>query len=119
MRRYVKDTMRLCIHEGKTKMVTQAPSSEPETKLAKRRNGELPPSDLTPLVIIDRALQSGVPPDQLERMYALAERERDREDKQKFAKALARFQAECPPIAKARTSKGDAKFAFDYFSYDD
>lgn len=60
---------------------------------------QLPAVEVTPMLLIERALASGVDPGKL---YELAQQwERDRAA-ERFAVALATFQARCPIIAKTR-----------------
>lgn len=60
---------------------------------------------LSPLAVIEKAVSSGADPDKLERLFALYERDQATQARKAFDAAMARFQAECPPIVKA--TKGE------------
>ena len=68
--------------------------------------------------LIRHALDQKLPVEQLERLFALYERANDRVAAQEFNRAMAAFQAECPPIAKNASgnvaTQGGAKFSYKY-----
>lgn len=65
---------------------------------------------LSPLSVIDKAVTNGADPDKLERLFALYERDQAAQARKAFDVAMAKFQAECPPIVKA-TRGEKAKYA--------
>lgn len=77
-------------------------------------NGELSVVPANPLTILSRMVERGADPTSIERMSALAERWQEIASREKFATALAAFQAECPAIHKGR--KADR---FQYAGFDD
>lgn len=74
--------------------------------------------DASPLAILDNAVKCGANVETLERISALAERWQANQAKEQFGRALAAFQAECPPIHKGREAQG-GKMRFTYASLDD
>lgn len=74
---------------------------------------------ITPLTLLDKAIERGANVGDIERLAALAERFEDRQSQKTFADALAGFQAECPMVKKVRRTKGGGRFEFDYASLDD
>lgn len=83
---------------------TQAPEEAP---LARRADATLAPLNGRPtgeattiLTIMDRAIQSGVAPEGLEKLFALYERDSAQKARQAFMGALAEFKADCPPIPR-------------------
>jgi hypothetical protein len=74
--------------------------------------GNIPPSQL-----IMAALDRGVSPDALEKLVSLQERMEDRNARKEFARALAKFKAECPVITKSRhvaVEGRSASYGFDF-----
>jgi hypothetical protein len=67
-----------------------------ETQLVEH---QAPAPELTPLLLIDRALERGLDPGQL---YELAQKWEQDRAASAFATALATFQARCPQITKRR-----------------
>lgn len=71
-------------------------------------SGELvpKPADVpVPMQLIEKALERGLDPSQLEKLFNLQERYEKARAAEAFAAALQRFQAECPTITKNRTVK--------------
>jgi hypothetical protein len=62
----------------------------------------------TALSILDRAVNSGMTPESLEKLVALAERMADRQAAQEFNTAMAAFKAACPPVVR-RAENGQFK----------
>lgn len=60
----------------------------------------LPQVELNPLIILDRALERGIPPVE---MYALVQQWEQDRAAEAFANALATFQSKCPQIVKRRS----------------
>ena len=58
-----------------------------------------------PLAMIQESLARGLTPDQLNKLFDLAERHEKAEAARVFAAAITAFQAECPPIIKGRSVK--------------
>lgn len=67
--------------------------------------------------LIARAIERGTSAAEMADLYALAKQWRDDRAAEAFANAVTAFQAECPPVRKARQSVGKMSFAF--ASYDD
>lgn len=65
----------------------------------------LAPTQPTVIEILSQAVQSGVPPEALEKIAALVERFEDRAAEREFNAALAEFQSECPAIPKTSTAE--------------
>ena len=61
------------------------------------------------LALIEKGIDKGMTPDQMEHLINLAERMADRSAKEKFAQALTKFQRICPPIAKTATMQVGSK----------
>lgn len=70
------------------------------------------------LPLIQQALAQGIDPDKLAKMFDLHEKWQQARAQERYAEALAAFQAECPRIKKSRTTKG-GKWNFQYASLDD
>jgi hypothetical protein len=64
-----------------------------------------PTQPVTPMALMERALDRGVDPDQLEKLMNLQDRYDAKQARQAFFSALAAFQSECPVICK--TERGD------------
>jgi hypothetical protein len=64
--------------------------------------------------ILDKAVSSGMSPEQLEKIVALYERVSDRQAAQEFAGAMARFQAKCKAIPKTSSAKISTKSGIQY-----
>jgi hypothetical protein len=64
------------------------------------------PVEPNPLAMIAAAVERGMSPDQLGKMFDLAERHEKAEAARTFAAALSAFQAECPVIGKGRAASG-------------
>jgi hypothetical protein len=73
----------------------------------------------SPLALLEKAISSGMDPDKLGKLMDLAERWRAGQAAEKFAEAIARFQAECPTVQKTRSSGGDGKFAYKFADLSD
>lgn len=79
----------------------------------------------SPMQLLHLAIVQGVPIETLERLQAMAEKAQDRQAATDFSLALARFQQDCPPIEKRRTTKdsasrnGGSSFGFMYANLDD
>jgi hypothetical protein len=79
----------------------------------------------SPSAIVDLlqlAIEHKLPVETLERLQALHERVSDRAAATEFARELAAFQEECPPIAKTSTAnvvtKGGARYSYTYADLD-
>jgi hypothetical protein len=71
-----------------------------------------------PLALIEAAIAKGIDADQLGKLMDLQERWEKRRAEERFADALAAFQAECPTVFKRRT--GDTgTYKYKYESFDD
>jgi len=79
-----------------------------------------PSSEMSGLVQL--AIEKGVAVEVLERLVALQERVSASNAQQAMTEAMARFQAECPPVKKGRTAsiatKSGAKYSYTYASLD-
>lgn len=80
----------------------------------------------SPNAIIDllqAAIEHKVPVEMLERLQALHERVSDRAAAMEFARDLASFQEECPPIKKRSTAnvltKGGSRYSYKYAELDE
>jgi len=82
--------------------------------------GEQPPPmpPITPMVLIQQALASGVGVEALERLQVMAERAEDRQAEKDFNNALSSFQDVCPEIRRTQwggksgpQSKGQYQYA--------
>lgn len=62
-----------------------------------------PARELTPMVLIEAALERGISAPELEKLTALAERWQANIAAEEFANALAEFQRRCPLITKRRS----------------
>jgi hypothetical protein len=73
---------------------------------------------ISPIELIQHALESGTSADQLEKLVVLHERMSDREAAKEFIEALARFQSECPAILKTKTvnvqKRSGGHYSYDY-----
>lgn len=73
--------------------------------------------------LLNLAIEKGASAADLKELVGLHERIADREAEQEFARAMAAFKAECPPLIKARTAKiitkGGGSYSFDYADLDD
>jgi len=72
-----------------------------------------------PLAMLHAMIQAGAEPEPLGKMMDLAERFEKTKAAAEFGHALARFQAECPPVAKTRTATMSGRDTYNYASYDD
>lgn len=78
-----------------------------------------------PLTIIERAIDRGCDPDQLEKLLALQERWEKNEAAKRYAEAITTFQAKCPRVLKSReaviqSKKGEgSSYKYPFASYDD
>jgi hypothetical protein len=59
----------------------------------------------TPMMLLDRAVETGADVDKLEKLMSLQERWQVQESRRQFAAAMAAFQSECPPIPKSKEVK--------------
>lgn len=95
----------------------------PDGQLARPpdQSAPLAAAGMTPLTLIQVALEKGIDPEQLGRLMDLQERWERNRAAEAFGAAITRFQAECPPVTKRRTVGGDAgsKITYRYASYDD
>lgn len=87
--------------------------------------GRVNPDSSGPLQILDLihlAIEKGIPVEALERLQAMHERAADRAAAAEFARALALFQAKCPPISKNALAQivtsGGSKFTYKYAELD-
>ena len=83
----------------------------------------LPTDTPSAAYMLHAALSAGRPAQELTEMYALVKEERAWQAEQVFNVAFAKFQAECPAIARSRTadivtSKG-SKFSYSFASLDE
>ena len=76
-----------------------------------RKINEEPPEPMTPMTLIQAAVQKGGDITQLEKLMDLQERYERNQAAASFASALAEFQGKCPPIHKGRSGAHGAKFA--------
>jgi hypothetical protein len=76
-----------------------------------------------PMALIDAAIAKGIDADQLGKLMDLQERWEKRRAEERFAEALAGFQAECPDVFKKRTAKVPTKsggeWSYRFESFDD
>ena len=72
--------------------------------------------------LLHLAIEKGTPVEALEKLVGLHERLADREAAQEFARALAAFQAECPPITHSKKAKivtsGGGSYSYTYAELD-
>lgn len=73
-------------------------NDEPETTAVAVRSPE-------PLALIQSAIQQGLDPDKLTKLFELQERHEKAQAAREFAAAVTAFQAECPPVVKERAVK--------------
>lgn len=95
--------------------------SPPDTEAAPmpRMLVEVKP-DPSPLALVAEAIAKGHSPAELHALLDFAERVKKDMAAEKYAKALARFQAECPQILKTRQVKfGENRGGYKFASYDD
>lgn len=59
---------------------------------------------ITPLTILERAIDKGADVDQLEKLMALQERWEASEAKKAYVQAMAQFRKKCPKISKSKTA---------------
>lgn len=74
-----------------------------------------------PMAMLAKMVENGVDPDRLGKMLDFVERLHARQAQERFATALAAFQAECPAVFKHRQAgKEGTKFGtYQFASYDD
>ena len=73
------------------------------------------PADLSVESFIQKAIETQVPIDTLERLLTLRERVKSEKAKEEFDAAMAEFQGECPTIAKTKSvPTGTGKTAYSY-----
>lgn len=77
------------------------------------------PAAQTPMALIQLAVAANADPYKLEKLMALQERWEDRRAAERFAEALAAFQAECPPIVKRRDAAFNGRRVYSFASLDD
>ncbi len=65
----------------------------------------------TPLVLIQQALESKIPPSDLKELFDLQVRYEQRRAEEAYADAITAFQAECPLIHKSKTVEGRYSYA--------
>lgn len=93
--------------------------SEKATALAKAKQEALQPtSAVTPMDMIDRAVQSGASVEALERLMALQERWEANQGRKAYDAAISAAKAEIPPIFKNRevdftTQKGRTNYRYE------
>jgi len=91
------------------------------TAVATKHEEAETPNSITAL--LSAAIDKKVPVETLEKLVALHERVADRLAAQEFADAMARFQAECPPIPKTSkaniVTKSGASFSYAYAELDE
>lgn len=79
-------------------------------------------SEPTPMLLIQRAMDSGIDPGKL---MDLAERWEANRAAEAFSRAITQFQAECPRIEKSRTAKivskreGGGQYEYKFAGFDD
>lgn len=73
--------------------------------------------------LLQLAVERGTPVEQMEKLVDLYERMEAREAAREFNRALAAFQAECPPIGKNKTAeittKSGGKYSYTYAPLDE
>ena len=80
----------------------------------------LAPREISPLAMLDRAIERGMAPDQMGKLIELVEKMKRMADEERFGVAVAAFQAEMPQIKKDReTQKSEKGFGFKYASLND
>jgi len=72
---------------------------------------------MTPMGLLQAAIDSGTPLSEMKELYALVQQMRLDEAQERFAERLAEFQRDCPRIHKSRKTQGN--FSFGYASLDD
>ncbi len=106
------------------KPLTQTPAEEGElaaradarANLDKYGDPVPAPAAPNPLAMLAGALERGIDPDKLEKMFDLAERHEQKEARRAHFAALAAFQADCPQIVKNKVANVRTKSgaAYDY-----
>lgn len=92
---------------------------ETTTEIEPRREiAGAPPTAVTPMAMIDRALSSGAAPETLEKLLALQERWEANQGRKAFDEAIAAAKAEIPTIRKSRevdftSSKGRTHYRYE------
>jgi len=85
---------------------------------------ELAVPAVTPLALIDKAIEKGISPDQLGKLMDLQERWEQREAAKRFAEAVTAFQAECPRVKKERQAtipgrEGKTGYGYKFANFED
>ena len=88
-----------------------------ETAIAKSPVPEI--SEPHPLALLEKAISSGMDPDKLGKLMDLCDRWKAGQAAERFAAAVAAFQAECPTVQKTRTSGGEGKFSYKFADLSD
>lgn len=96
-------------------------SEQPKHTTEVRALDQTPPTEATPMAMIDRALSSGASVEVMERLMALQERWQENEAKKAFDQAIAAAREELPAIVKNRTvdfttSKGRTHYRYEDLS---
>lgn len=96
---------------------TGAPPSAPATR------SESPMSETDSVrQLLQMAIEKSMPVESLEKLLAMHERVADRAAGQEFARALAAFQKECPPITHSKKAKivtsGGGNYSYTYAELD-
>lgn len=77
----------------------------------------------TPMVLIDKAISSGIDPDKLGRLMDLQERWEKNRAAEAYGLAITRFQQKCPVVMKQNTAMIKARtgpdWSYKFASYDD
>lgn len=74
---------------------------------------------LTPLALIDKAIDRGMDPEKLGALMDLQERWERNRAAEVFALAVTKFQSLCHTVFKRRTADVPGKFSYQYASFDD
>lgn len=93
-------------------VMVQTPRDRAVPTIQADENGNISPSQL-----IMAALDRGIPPESMVVLVGLQERMEDRNARKEFARALAKFKAECPVITKSKhvaIEGRSSSFGFDY-----
>lgn len=77
------------------------------------------PESISPLALIDKAIEKGFDAAQLSHLMDLQERFEKNQAAKAFAEAMTRFQASCHNVLKRRTADAAGKFSYKYASFDD
>ena len=76
--------------------------------------------ETNPLAIIQSAVDRGMEPAHLTQLFDLQERWEKNRAAERFGEAMAKFQANCPVVHKAKSAKSSGNFqGYSYASYDD